>query len=295
MDKTGKIILVTGATGRQGDATARHLLADGWRVRALVRDLNKPAVQSLKQTGIEVVQGDNEDRASLDTAMQGVYGVFSVQAGTADAEARQGRNIADAAKAAGVQHFIYSSVQTAEDLARVGGDATKWGIEQYIHELGLPATILRPPFFMETLIYPRTDVPNGTSSEVFAIAVKPDVPIGLIAVDDIGMFAALAFEHPEQYLGKTIEIAGDILTPPQVAHAISRATGRTVPYMQTPIDALRQQSPEIARALDFLNETGYSADLPMLRTLHPALMNFETWLAKEGKTQIEAMFSTSQA
>jgi hypothetical protein len=121
------------------------------------------------------------------------------------------------------------------------------------------------------------------------------VPIGLIAVDDIGVFAALAFEYPEQYLGKTIEIAGDILTPPQVADAISRETGHTVPYVQISIETVRQQSIEIARALDFLNETGYSADMPMLRTLHPELMNFDTWLAKEGKAKIEALFSTTQA
>src|SRR5690242_3197881 len=132
MDNTNKIILVTGATGRQGGATAQQLLAKGWHVRALVRDPNKPAAQALRQTGVEVVQGDYEDRTSLDTAMRGVYGVFSVQAAFGDTEFLQAKQIADAAKAADVQHFIYTSVQSAEDFARIGGDAIKWEIEQYI-------------------------------------------------------------------------------------------------------------------------------------------------------------------
>src|SRR4051794_12036467 len=108
-----KIILVTGATGQQGGATARHLLAQGWRVRAFVR--NPAAAQALQQAGAELVQGDMNDAASLEAAMQGVYGVFSVQAHTSD-ETRQGKNVADAAKAAGVQHLVYTSVGGADEL-----------------------------------------------------------------------------------------------------------------------------------------------------------------------------------
>jgi uncharacterized protein YbjT (DUF2867 family) len=284
MTSLAKTVLVLGATGRQGGATVRHLLTRGWRVRALTRDPKKPAAQALKQAGAEVVQGDNEDRASLEVAMQGVYGVFSMQAGTD--EVRQGKQIAEAARAASIQHFVYSSVQSAEDLARVGGDANKWEIERYIQALGLPATILRPCFFMETLIAARSDVPTGTSSDTFAIAIKPNVMMGLIAADDIGAFAALAFEHPDEYLGKTIEIAGDALTPPQIAAAISRATGRAIRYVQIPIETLRQQNAEIARSIDFLNETGYTTDIAVLRKLHPGLMDFDTWLKKQGKAKL---------
>jgi uncharacterized protein YbjT (DUF2867 family) len=280
MNKHDNTILVTGATGRQGGATARHLLTGGWRVRALARDPDKPAAQALHQAGADVVQGDYGDRASLEAAMRGVYGVFSVQASVD--EVRQGIQIADVAKAASIQHFVYTSVQSAEDLARVGGDANKWKIEQHIQALGLPATILRPSFFMETLISPRTDVPNGTASGAFAIAIQPGVMMGLIAVDDIGAFAALAFEHPDEYLGKTIEIAGDVLTPLQIASAISRATGRTVPYIQVPIETLRQQNAGIARAIEFLNETGYTTEISVLRKLHPSLMDFNLWLEKVG-------------
>ena len=116
-----RIIAVTGATGQQGGAVARKLLAEGWKVRALTRDANKPAAQELASFGAEVAAGDMEDRAQLDAAFQGAYGVFSVQnfwlpnVGF-EGEIRQGKNVADAAKAAGVQHLVYSCVGgTARD------------------------------------------------------------------------------------------------------------------------------------------------------------------------------------
>jgi uncharacterized protein YbjT (DUF2867 family) len=283
MDKTHKIILVTGATGRQGGAAARHLLANGWRVRAPVRNLDTPAAEALHQDGAEVVQGDNENPATLETAMQGVYGVFSVQPAVFgyETEVLQGKNIADAAKAAGVQHFVYTSVGGAEGQSRVR-KLGKWEIEQYIQALGLPTTILRPANFMEDIIGPRFGVPYGT----FSIALKPDVPLRLIAVDDIGAFAALVFEHPDEYLGKIIELAGDSLTPPQVAASISHATERSISYIHIPIETIRQQNPDVALVFYFLNEIGYQTDIPALRKLHPDLKSFETWLQKEGKAQL---------
>src|SRR4029434_7613526 len=113
-----KIIAVTGATGQQGGAVARKLLAEGWQVRALTRDINKPAAQELKALGAELVAGDMDNRAELDAAFKGAYGVFSVQnywlpnVGH-DGEVKQGIAAADAAQAAGVRHFVYTSVGAA--------------------------------------------------------------------------------------------------------------------------------------------------------------------------------------
>lgn len=276
---TKKIILVLGATGRQGGATARHLLSKGWQVRALVRNPNKPAAHTLHKAGIELIQGDFEDATTLESAMQGVYGIFSMQASID--EVRQGKKIAEIAKAASVQHFVYTSVQNAEALAHVG-DGNKWEIEQHIQVLKLPATILRPSFFMETLaVGPLYGIPN----DIFSIPINPDIPMGLIAVEDIGAFATLAFEHPDDYLGKTVELAGDALTPPQIAATINRVTGRTIRYVQTPIETIYQQNEKMARSIEFLNETGYPIDISALRKLHPGLMDFDTWLKNEGKSR----------
>lgn len=278
MPEQKKTVLVLGATGRQGGATARHLLDKDWQVRAMTRDPQQPAAQALSQAGAEIVRGDFDDRASLDAALQGVYGVFSVQAyggSTAYGEILQGKAIVDAAKAAGVQHFVYTSVQSAEDLARVGGDGNKWEIEQYVRQSGLPYTILRPCLFMDDLFDGRYGVPDGT----FSIAFLPETTVGLIASEDIGAFAALAFEHPETYLGKTLEIAGDAPTPPQIAQSISRAMGRTIPYVQMPVETLRAQNEIVARAFDFLNEVGYTADIAAQRGQYPDLMTLDAWLA----------------
>jgi uncharacterized protein YbjT (DUF2867 family) len=290
MDKTGKTVLVTGATGRQGGAAAHHLLAMGWHVRVLARDPNKPAALALRLAGAEIVQGNLDDQASLETAIQGVYGVFSAQSFGYDDEIRQGKNIADVAKSAGVQHFIYTSVRNAEGLFRIGCNVGKWEIEQYIQKLGLPATILRPGWFMETLVGPPLGVSHGT----LAIAIKPDVAMYMIAVGDIGAFTTLAFDSPDEYLGKTIEIAGDALTPPQLAAAVSHAIGCSIPYVQIPIETIRLQSAEFARVCDFVNEGNYRTDIPALRKLHPGLMDFDGWLRQEGKAKFEILVNAEK-
>src|SRR5512138_943667 len=197
-----RIIAVTGATGQQGGAVARKLLADGWKVRALTRDVNKPAAQALAQAGAELFAGDMDSRADLDAAFQGVYGVFSVQnfwlpnVGF-EGEIRQGKSVADAAKAAGVQHLVYSSVGSAHRGMGQKHFDSKWIIEQYIHSLDIPYTILRPVAFFENFNWERASTLNGTFN---AIGLRPEKVRQMIAVEDVAMFVALAFANPEQYL-----------------------------------------------------------------------------------------------
>src|SRR5262249_30478831 len=147
MPSSSQPVLVTGATGRQGGAVARSLLDRRIAVRALSRNPGKPSAQALAALGAEVVGGDLHDAAALTRAMEGVRGVFSVQnwweTGAAR-EVRQGKNVADAAKAARVPHLVYSSVGGAERGADITHWKTKWEIENYIRQLGLRATILRP-------------------------------------------------------------------------------------------------------------------------------------------------------
>lgn len=276
-----RLILVTGATGRQGGAVARRLLSDGWRVRALVRDPAAPAALALQRAGAELAQGDMEDGASLDAVLDGAYGVFSVQPFGYAAELRQGLNVADAALAAGVRHLVYSSVGDAERHGSYRPGFSKWAIEQHLRERDAPATILRPNGFMEDMLGPGFGVPGGTFSSAFA----PAALVYLIAVDDIGAFAGLAFAQPDLYLGKALELAGDALTPPQIAAAISRAIGRPLTSLQIPIEALREQNEDVARAFEVVNAGGYQVDIAGLRRLHPGLMDFETWLATAARAE----------
>jgi uncharacterized protein YbjT (DUF2867 family) len=282
-------IVVTGATGKQGGAVARHLLSDGWQVRALTRDPLKPGAQALAKLGAEVVTGDFDQRNSIDRALAGAYGVFSVQnfweAGGAG-EIQQGKTLADTARAAGVKHFVYSSVGGAERNTGILHFDSKWEIEQHVRALGLPATILRPVFFMDNFNSPnfRPAILQGT----LTLALRPARTLQMIAVDDIGGFAALAFEKPGEYIGRTFELAGDELTMPQVAEAFSRVLGRTVRFVQQPIEQVRSFSKEYAVMFEWFNREGYKADIVALRALYPGLHNFQAWLDRSGWAQATA-------
>jgi len=291
MKNSEKIISVTGATGQQGGAAARHLLAKGWNVRALTRDPSKPAAQALAAAGAEIVQADNDDRASLDRAMQGAYGAFSVQnfwlpGVGAGGEIRQGKNIADVAKAAGIEHFVYSSVGAAHRGMGQAHFASKWEIEQYIQSLGLPHTILRPVAFMDNYNGRRAAITNGTFT---GWGLRPDKGLQLIAAGDIGAFAELAFAHPQGYLGKTLEIAGDELTEPQIAATLAKVIGRPVQLAQPSLPEGAQPTPEQIAMFQFFNGQGYDADISALRKIRPSLRTFEQWLRETGWENAEPM------
>ena len=281
MSNSEKTIVVTGATGQQGGATARHLLAQGWHVRALTRDPQGAAARALAAAGAEVVSGNMYDRASLDQAFAGAYGVFSVQnfwlpdVGAAG-EVRQGKIVADAAKAAGVRHLVYTSVGGAERQTGLSHFDSKWQIEEYVRSLSLPATVLRPVFFMENLTSPMMGPRDG----VLANALRPTTSLQMIAVEDIGFFAALAFARPQEFIGKAIELAGDSLTMPQVAETMTRVTGQPVQFVEVPLEQVAAFSQETADMLAWFNGHGYEADIAGLRKLHPGMLTFETLLRK---------------
>ncbi|MFI7149523.1 NmrA/HSCARG family protein [Nonomuraea sp. NPDC050022] len=291
-------VLVTGATGTQGSATARGLLAAGQRVRALVRDPGTPAARALAAAGAELVRGDMGDSASLDAATRGVDGVFSVQPTlgypgtppgfTIDDELRYGRNVADAAAAAGVRSFVYASVGAADASHGIARWQTKDTLERYARDLGLPMTALRPVRFMENQVHPQTGVRDGVLADV----VLPDVPVQLIAATDIGAFATLAFTRPAEYAGRTIELAGDELTMPQIARAMERALRQPIAYRHIPREALAGRDADAVAGYDFANHGGgWHADIDALRKEHPGLMDFATWLDRESA----AAFTTARA
>lgn len=281
-DNNAKTILVTGATGQQGGATARHLITKGFRVRAFVRDPSKPAARDLAERGADVIQGDLDDRSSLDRAIDGADGVFSVgnfwERGR-EAEVRHGKTVADAAKAAGVKHLVYTSVDGAERATGLAHFESKFEVEQHIAAAGVPATILRPVFFMDnflTLFRPKLE--GGALA--FSIAMRPDKPLQMIATHDIGAVAALAFERPSAFVGKTVGLAGDELTMPQVADVLARFLGRQVRFIEVPVAAVQAMSRELGDMFAWFNDAGYTVDIAALREIHPGLLRFDTWLSE---------------
>jgi uncharacterized protein YbjT (DUF2867 family) len=286
-----KIIAVTGATGQQGGVVARKLLAEGWKVRALTRDPNKPAAQALAQAGAELVPGDMDSRSDLDAAFQGAHGVFSVQnfwltnVGF-EGEIRQGKNVADAAKDAAVQHLVYSSVGAAHRGMGQKHFESKWLIEKHIQSLAIPYTILRPAAFFENFYWERAAISNGIFN---AIGLRPEKERQLIAAEDIAVFVALAFAKPEDYRGRTIELSGDALTESQIADVFTRVVGRPVKLTLPTGGNGRLAEEEMIAMFNFFNGEAYDADIPVLRKLHPGLLTLEQYLRKTGWENLQPM------
>jgi uncharacterized protein YbjT (DUF2867 family) len=279
-----KIILVTGATGQQGGAVTRHLLKDGWILRALLRDPGNDAALALAKHGVELVKGDLNDQSSIETALKGVYGVYSVQnfwrpdVGR-EGELRQGKNVAKASKASGVKHFVFSSVGAAQRGMGQQHFATKWEIEQFIQEIGLPYTIIRPVAFMENYNRMRNMILSGSFP---SRGLPPEKTSQVVAVDDIGGFVALAFDRPLEFLGKTIELAGDELTEAQIAATFAQVTGRPVKLAGPQPGASPFSAGEQKAMFAFFSGRGYDADIRALRKLYPQLKTLETWLRGNG-------------
>jgi len=277
MDRSDKTILVVGATGQQGGVTAKHLLADGWRVRALTHRPDALESRALAFAGFELVTGDLLDRASLDRAVEGAYGVFSVQntrtAGL-EGEVTQGKNIADAALAAGVRHFVYSSVAGADVKAAQPYMLSKAQIEGHIRALGLPATVWRPVTFMENYLRQRDHILGGRlSSPLWAESMAY-----LIALDDIGRFAALAFSDPERFIGTSMAIAGVAMPMTDVVGTFSRVLGRKVAFEHVDemagIPAPPRPVPGEAQQV--------RADIAVCRELLPRLKTLADWIEQTG-------------
>jgi uncharacterized protein YbjT (DUF2867 family) len=274
-----KTILVTGATGKQGGAVLRHLLGSAFKLRALTRKPEAEAAQALAAEGIEVVQGDLDDLGSLKAALKDVWGVFAVQntweAGV-EGEEEQGKRIAGLAREAGVQHFVYTSVGSAERKTGVPHFDNKWRVENEVRALGFPShVILRPVFFMENL-----PSPMFLSGDTLGTAMKPDTKLQMVAVNDIGRVGARAFSDAAKLSGRAIEIAGDEVTMAQAAAVLSKSLGRDIQFVEYPITAVREQSEDMALMLEWFERVGYGADIAALDDEFGPMTRLPDWAGK---------------
>ena len=284
-DNSRKTVLVAGAVGQQGGAVVLRMLQKGWKLRALTRNPSSQAAQALAKQGVELVKGDLEDPASLDAAVRGAYGVFSVQDGAVGAqrEILQGKNMADAAKKGGVEHFVYNAVGGTDRNTGIEIWERKWEVEKHIRKLGLPATIFRPTSFFEDYYFDVFHIPILKGS--LWSPVRGDKPYQMIATYDIGGFVALAFERPKEFIGMELEIAGSELTNVQAAEVFSRVLKRKVKFKRVPMPAARLLlGKEVYQMFVWLNKSGYQANVPELRRKYPELelKTLEDWLYMEG-------------
>ncbi|MBF6173794.1 NmrA family NAD(P)-binding protein [Nocardia blacklockiae] len=296
MSERNEPILVTGATGKQGGATVRHLLAAGRPVRALVRDTTTPAARALAAAGAELALGDFDEPGTLRAAVTSVRGVFAVPPNPfdptnddKDREARRGVALVEAARDAEVDHFVFTGIASFDgDGERVA--AGKQAIEDAVRAGGMRYTLLRPVRFMENYLAQGTPI-DGITGGVHRHLFPPDHPVQMIAVDDIGVLAARAFAEPERFHGRTLELAGDALTPVAAAARITAATGIPVRYHQlseAEADALGEPIASVARRVAD-GGSGWHADLHALRVIHPGLRTFDDWLAETGAAQLKSL------
>jgi uncharacterized protein YbjT (DUF2867 family) len=279
-----KVVLVTGGTGSQGGATVTHLLAaKKVRVRVLTRNLESPKAKSLAARGAELVKGDFEDEASLKTALAGVSAAFSVQQWTEKggpaAEERNGKRFADAVKASGSPHLVYSSAEGAERNSGLAHYESKWAIEQHIRDLKLPATILRPVGFMDALGVPA--VQRGMYLGMFRANWGVSHRVQFVATYDIGWFAARALEDPDRYAGRVIPLAGDELNIADIIRTYKTVTGHKPWVAPIPAFAAKKMMPEeFADMFRWIREKGFEADIAQVRQEYPQLLTFADWLKK---------------
>jgi uncharacterized protein YbjT (DUF2867 family) len=292
-------VLVTGATGRQGGATARALRAAGVPVRALVRDPATDRARAVEALGAELVTGDLHDRDSVIRAAKGARAVFSVQLPgmTADGfdfagERAQGINLIEAAKAAGVAQFVHTSVTGAGQHTEAPGWAegrwasmepvlgAKSAIQDHLRAAGFPHwTLLKPGFFMENFLPSMAFLfPRGIEGGLVSV-LNPETRLSLVAVDDIGSAAAAAIAAPERFDGVELELASDYLSMTEIAAVLSRALGTPLPAPDmTEEDALAAGMPAMGASHEWLNVTGQPGRPRYARDLGIPLTSFEEWV-----------------
>lgn len=287
-------VLVTGATGRQGGATARALLAEGLAVRALVRDPDAEAAKAVRELGAELVKGDLTDRSSLEPAVDGVRAVFSVQMPPMTetsvdfaGELAQATNLLAVARAAGVRQFVQSSTSgVGRHTEAPGWHEGRWAaMEEYfttkqtileaVRGAGFARwTVIKPAFFMANLVALLPEGPGGP----LATVLQPDSALALVATEDIGAAAARAVADPDRFHEIELELAGDLLTMTGVARTLSELWG--VPVTAPSMDleqALAAGMPGWGAGHQWTNAVTQPARPEFARALGIPVTTFADW------------------
>lgn len=329
-------ILVIGATGAMGTPVVRHLLAGEpgrWKIRVLTRNPGceeARALAALAPDRVAVLEGSPANASSLALAMEGAYGVFCNTNffGTASVtgEVAEGVAALDAARRAGVQHFVYSSLDSLVTLsggrypvphfdakAAVAARIDERRSDEYMRRgLGDPSAgtwhlehttvLVTAPYFENVKAFFRPypgKLSDGSQGLVFRL------PFGtsrwpMVALDDIGWFAAHVFDHPETWAGRTLPIASEALTGEDLARTFTNVTGLPAEYAAMPLPQFEElpipMKHDFVNMVKAINEYGLPRDLPMLRSIHPGLLTFEAWLRQSGwRGEPEAFMKSARA
>jgi len=273
-----------GATGNQGGSVVQSLLPKGHHIRTLVRNPGSPKAKRLAEQGVEIMKGDFSDRDSLLKAATGMDTIYAMttpfEAGTTE-EVKQGITISDVAKEAGVGHFIFGSVASANRKTGIPHFDSKYDVEKYITTLGIPYTISAPVFFMDNYLSPFA-LPSLKEGKL-KLAMPANIPLQQISVSNIGAFVATLVERREGVFGKRVDIAGDKLTGEETANLLSKVSGREIRYEGFDPDLLRTNSNDIADMFKWFDDVGYDADIERLHQGYPEVkwQRLEHWAREQ--------------
>jgi uncharacterized protein YbjT (DUF2867 family) len=309
-----RIIAVVGATGLQGGGLVRAIMSDassGFIARALTRDVHSDKAKELAGLGAEVVPADLDDVESVKRAFAGAYGAFCVTFFWAhfspEKEYAQAKGMAEAAKQAGVQHVIWSTLEDTRQWVPINDTRmptlmgkykvphfdAKGEANRVFNDLGLPTTFLLTSFYWDHFIHFGMGPKKGQDGKLALTLPMGDKKLPGIAAEDIGKCAFGIFKKGKEFVGRTVGIAGEHLTGAQMAAALTKALEREVRYNAVTPEAYRSFG--FPGADDLGNMFQFKRDfepifcgarkLEVSRSLNPALQNFDAWLA-QNKTRI---------
>lgn len=298
-----KLIFVTGATGAQGGSVARALLADDhFSVRIITRNTSSPKALELKAAGAEVLQGDLDDTASLLRAMRGCYGAFGITNYWEhfDKEYQQGKNLIDAVKLSGIQHFVFHSLPDYSQLSD-GKYPTphcdlKASLQRYCKSLDIPATFIHTAFYYENFLsfFPLQKAADGS---LFFGFPQGDTKLAMTSAEDTGGIVRSIFHHPTAYIGRTVGVVGADDTCTEYAKVMSKVLNQNIQYKYIPRVVYAELgfpgAEELANMFEVqrLHIPNRQIDLIESYGLNNEMQSFEKWLYRN-KNLFEARFAT---
>jgi uncharacterized protein YbjT (DUF2867 family) len=287
-----KIILVTGATSGQGNSVAKALLAGKqFKVRAFTRNAQSAKAQELAQAGAEIAEGDLDNPQSLAKALEGAYGVFGLTNFWEhfEKEYQQGRNLIDAVHAAGVQHFIYSSLPDYHKLSNgqlpVPHCDMKAALKAYTKSLNIPASFTEIAFYYENFLSFFPLQKDEHDAFYFGFP-QGDTKLAMVSVEDLGGVVTAIFDHPHEYIGRTVGVVGEDLTCAEYAQTLSKVLGQKVYFNHIPRDVYAgfgfPGAEELANMFEVQRLYIPQRHLDVIEShgLNPSMQRFEAWLVK---------------
>jgi uncharacterized protein YbjT (DUF2867 family) len=304
---TKKIIVVFGATGAQGNGLANAILSDGnseFTVRAITRNTSSEKAKALAKTGAQIVSADIDDQQSIKRALEGAYGAFFVTFYWAhfspEREYEEGRKMAAAAKQAGLQHIIKSTLEdtrkwipleddrmpTLQGTYKVPHFDAKGASDHFFTDLGLPVTFALPSFYWDNLL--TSGPQKGPDGKLYISYPLDDKKMAGIAAEDIGKCVYGIFKKGKELIGKSIGLAGEQLTGPQMAKELSQALGKEVIFNNVTPQAFRgfgfPGADDLGNMFQFYRDfdkvCNDMRNVDFSRELNPELKSFRQWLAE---------------